>query len=157
VVAVLEFVSRKKFDEAVAKLTPRLLKNYGWRLVEAAYPNLDIVFETGASPPLRLRLTCDGWDETPPAITLLTAEGVPLSTSNAADMTYGPMFARSNSVFNTSAHDMTGRPFICMRGSREFHTHPSHRHEAWENYRRLSGNDLIGLVVQLWRVWKGKR
>lgn len=153
---MLEFVSKRMFDEAVSKLTPRLLKGYGWRLIEAAYPMLDVVFEEGATPALRVQLTCDGWNDQPPSIALLTPAGTPLQ-AGGNDPVYGPMFARSNSVFNAGAHETTQKPFVCMRGSREFHTHSGHRAEAWENYRDQSGNDLVGLVVQLSRVWKGKR
>jgi hypothetical protein len=31
-----------------------------------------------------------------------------------------------------------------MRGSREFHTHPGHLNEAWENYRKQAGMTLLG-------------
>lgn len=153
---MLEFVARQKFDEAVAKLTPRVLKAYGWRLQGASFPVLDLVFEKGATPPLRVRFTCDGWNEEPPSIALLMPDGRPIP-ANYNDPVYGPLFARSNSVLNASPHELTGQPFVCMRGSREFHTHSSHRSESWDNYRNQSGNDLIGLVVQLHRVWKGKR
>lgn len=159
---MLEAVSKSMFDEAVSKLTSRLLKGYGWKLLEAAYPILDVVFEEGAIPPLRVRLMCDGWNDLPPSIALLTPAGVPIRTPYTGldpeqqDPAYLQMFSRSNSVLNMSAHDSTGLPFVCMRGSREFHTHSSHRAEAWDNYRNQSGNDLIGLVVQLWRVWRGR-
>jgi hypothetical protein len=153
---VLEFVSKQKFDQAVAVLTPRLLKAYGWTLVAADYPLLDIVFEEGATPPLRVRLSCEGWDEEPPSIALLTPGGQPIPAKNN-DPVYGPLFARSSSVFNAGPHDNTSQAFVCMRGSREYHTHAGHRTDSWDNYRNKSGNDLIGLVAQLHRVWKGKR
>ncbi len=64
------------------------------------------------------------------------------------------MFDRGGSVFNPSAHTQTGQPFVCMRGSREFHTHEGHRGETWDGYRGLSGNDLLGLLDQLSQVWR---
>lgn len=154
---MLEIVSKAKFDEAVSTLSPRLLSNYGWRLLEAAYPILDVVFEVSAVPSLRVRLTCDGWNDQPPSIALLTANGSPIGSPwQGGDQAYIEMFTRSGSIMNAGPHPRTGLPFVCMRGSREFHTHEGHRSEAWDNYRNQSGNDLIGLVVQLWRVWKGK-
>lgn len=153
---MLEFVSKQKFDQAVAVLTPRLLKAYGWTLLAADYPLLDILFEKGAMPPLRLRLSCEGWDEEPPSIALLRPDGQPIPASYN-DPVYGPMFAWSGSVFNAGPHDVNGGAFVCMRGSREYHTHGGHRTDSWDNYRNQSGNDLIGLVAQLYRVWKRQR
>lgn len=155
---MLDFVAKTLFDQSVSKLTPRLLKGYGWRLIEASYPTLEVVFERGATPPLRLRLTCDGWNDLPPSIALLSQEGDPIRMGQPnPNPTYSEMFSRSNSVLNAGPHEITQMPFVCMRGSREYHTHSSHRSDAWENYRRQSGNDLIGLVVQVCRAWKGAR
>ncbi|MES2304296.1 MAG: putative metal-binding protein [Gemmatimonadota bacterium] len=57
-------------------------------------------------------------------------------------------------VFNGGAHPATGRPFVCMRGSREYHAHPSHIAELWEGIRRSSAYDLGGILTQLWHAWQ---
>jgi len=41
-----------------------------------------------------------------------------------------------------------------MAGVREYHTHPSHTGDVWENYKDRSGYDLGGLLTQVWRVWQ---
>ena len=154
---MLEVVSRSMFDDAVSKVDGRLLNGYGWRLLEAAYPILDVIFERGAVPPLRVRLTCDGWNDLPPSIALLSPDGRPIQPPwPSGDPAQQELFSRSRGVLNPGPHEITGLPFVCMRGSREFHTHSSHRAESWDNYRDQSGNDLVGLLVQLWRVWKGR-
>lgn len=33
------------------------------------------------------------------------------------------------------AHPETGFPFICLRGFREYHTHPQHTDDPWDRYR----------------------
>jgi hypothetical protein len=123
----------------------RAAKLRGWTIVEVKYPVLDVVFNHATAKPLRLRLNCTDWGELPPAIDLLEADGAYLAT----------VPNNTNSVFNQGPHERTHRPFICMRGSREYHTHSGHVSDRWDNYRGQSGMDLGGIVFQLWRVWKG--
>lgn len=35
-----------------------------------------------------------------------------------------------------SIHPTLGRPFICIQGVIEYHTHPSHVDDSWDRYRR---------------------
>lgn len=142
---MLEALSRAAFARDVDRLDARTVAHRGWTIVTADYPVLDVIFGHPSAAPLRVRFDCTGWDDQPPSITLLDAAGGYL------------MHAPPNvgSIFNGSPHPDTGRPFVCMRGAREFHTHPSHLSEHWENYRGQSGNDLLGLLAQLWRAWKG--
>jgi hypothetical protein len=145
VVAVLEALSRAAFDRDVAAIDPRVAGTRGWTIVKASFPIFDVIFNH-ASAPIRVRLECSDWDELPPSIDLLNIDGT--------YMTGGQVPANTGSVFNQGAHDRTRRPFICMRGSREYHTHSSHITDRWDNYRGKPGNDIGGLVYQLWRVWK---
>lgn len=145
VAAVLEALSRAAFERELAAIDARVAKMRDWTIVEGSFPILDVIFGH-ASVPIRLRLECSNWDEQPPSIELLNVDG-----------TYktGPQLpADTSSVFNQGAHERTGRPFICMRGSREYHTHSSHVTDRWDNYRGKPGNDIGGLLYQLWRVWK---
>ena len=41
-----------------------------------------------------------------------------------------------------------------MRGSREFHTHPSHLNEQWAQYRGQDGMGLIGILMQVATAWR---
>jgi hypothetical protein len=144
VAAVLEALSRAAFDRDVRRIDARSTRMYDWTIVEASYPIFDIVFNHTRATPLRLRLTCTDWDELPPSIELLDEQGKHLGTAPP----------NVGSVFNGSAHPITGRPFVCMRGAREYHTHFSHTSDLWDNYRGQSGMDLAGIALQLWRAWK---
>ena len=104
----------------------------------------DVVFSHPTAMPLRLRLDCRQWDEVPPSVELLRADGAPVTA--APPNVVG--------VFHPCPHPITGRFFVCMRGVREYHTHFSHVNEAWENHRGKSGNDLPGIVTQIYRAWK---
>jgi hypothetical protein len=47
-------------------------------------------------------------------------------------------------------HPITHRPFLCLRGIREYHEHPQHSGDDWLLYRdKLS---IFSLVLSLWRV-----
>jgi hypothetical protein len=152
---MLEALARGAFDREVGRLDKRLLQWRGWTVITDKFPVLDVVFGHATRPPLRLRFTCDGWDDQPPSIELLDEAGAHLPTPCPAGHPHHYVFANSGSVFNTGPHSATtARPFVCMRGSREYHTHDGHRTDSWDNYRGKSGNDLLGLVDQLWKVWK---
>ncbi|MGO4569975.1 hypothetical protein AB4Z52_34330 [Rhizobium sp. 2YAF20] len=141
---MLEAISKAEFDRDVGQLDERTASKYRWRTLSKTYPIFDVVFEHDAARPLRLRLNCEDWDDLPPSIEILNEDGTAPT---------GPPPNVGN-VFNASAHPNTGKMFVCMRGSREFHTHTSHVHEHWSNYRGQSGMDLLGIVLQLWRAWK---
>jgi hypothetical protein len=141
---MLEQLSRAAFEADMGRLDPVAAKRFGWTVVAAEYPVFDVIFNHATAVPLRLRLDCRQWDELPPSIELLDASGTPVG---AAPPNVG-------GVFHPGRHPSTGRYFVCMRGAREYHTHPSHLTDHWSNYRGTSGNDLIGIVSQLWRAWK---
>lgn len=134
--------SRALFDAAMVTLEPRLLEARGWQIVTSTYPTLDIVFRDAARKPLRLRLNCTDWNELPPEIELLKEDG-----------SYPPEICGGGGQFNLNPHPITQRYFVCMIGSREYHTHSSHVGDLWENYRSRSAYDLHGIAFQLWRAW----
>jgi hypothetical protein len=141
---VLEALSRAKFDRDVGRIDLRSARAFGWTILASTFPVLDVLFSHQTAAPLRLRLTCDDWDELPPAVELLDASGAHL-------MAPPPCLTGQ---FHPGPHWNTGRPFVCMRGAREYHTHESHLTDLWDNYRGQPGMDLGGIVHQLWRVWK---
>jgi hypothetical protein len=141
-VAVLEALSKAAFEREVGRIDPRSAQRRGWTIVEATYPVLDVLFEHAKAAPMRLRLICNDWDEIPPSIQLLNRDGSPLVP-----------LPPNPGQFNGGPHPTTGRPFVCMRGSREYHTHGGHLSDVWDNYRGKPGMDLGGLLFQLWQVW----
>jgi hypothetical protein len=131
------------FDEEVKYLQGELLQIRGWRVFERAFPVLDVGFERVGRQGLRARLRCDNWNDLPPAVTLHDISGALLTT-----LPTGP-----TGVFNSSRHDVTQIPFICMAGSREYHTHPSHIADSWDNYKNRPGYQLCGILEQIWSAW----
>lgn len=133
-----EVLVRRLVADELAVLTERFLEMEGWMLNAVEFPHLDVTID--ASKPLRIRLNYEDWPDRPPSAELQEVNGEVLS---CAPFT----------IFNMSAHPATGRPFICMRGFYEYHTHPSHVTEPWDQYR-VDGNNLVGLLMQVARSWR---
>ncbi len=134
-------ISKRLFDKDVAALTEEAAKSLRFAVNSKEFPTLDVTVEH--SKPIRLRFQCEDWDDQPPSIELLNPDGT------AYDGTMP-----SNNVFNGAAHPKTGRRFVCMRGSREYHTHPSHVNESWGAYRGQDGMNVCGILMQLARSWR---
>ena len=138
-----EILARVNFDRDIAALTDTSAAHQGLIVHERSFPVLDATINHRR--PLRLRIQANDWDEQPPSIALLRPDGSPWPVTDPLP---------PGSVFNGSAHPSTGRPFICMRGVREFHTHPSHLNERWDNYRGQDGMGLLGILMQVSHAWR---
>ena len=134
--------SEALFDEQTKHVSGPMLESRGWRIIRRAYPIFDVVFERQGRTPMRVQMHCDDWNELPPAIDLLDTDG-----------NYLRKLPSGSGVFNSSAHPVTQRPFICMAGAREYHAHSSHTSDHWENYKTRSGYDLGGILHQIWSAW----
>jgi hypothetical protein len=140
VVAVHEALARANFERDVAVLTDGSAARQRLIVHERTFPVLDATVAHTKS--LRLRMQADDWDDFPPSIALLKPDGSPWTDT------------LPGGVFSSGAHPSTGRPFICMRGAREYHTHPSHVNERWENFRGQDGMGLVGILMQLSSAWR---
>jgi len=140
---MLEAASKALFDEQISCLQPSLLQLRRWHILASDFPVFDLVFGHETRPPLRLRLACDNWNELPPSIELLDREG-----SSLLSPPRDPA-----GIFNPGPHPATKKPFICMRGSREYHNHSSHVQDHWDKLKMLSGYDLGGILTQVWKAW----
>jgi len=47
-------------------------------------------------------------------------------------------------------HPVTHKPFLCLRGVREYHEHPQHSGDSWLLYR--AEMSLFAIIMSLWRV-----
>lgn len=136
-------LSEARFNNDIAGVTDELCEQRAWKLFERHYPILDVGFSSPGGVRLRVRFVCDNWNEQPPSAVLHEWDGSLLVT----------MPPSSTGIFNASAHPVTGRPFICMRGLREWHTHSSHVHDLWEPLRSQAEYRLGAIVHQVWSAW----
>ena len=136
-------VSRQLFQQDVAGWPADLAEVRGWHLHSTTFPTLECTFTAPGRTPIRLRLDYSDWNDQPPSILLLDSSGQQLTT----------LPANPTGVFNSGPHPKLGRPFICMVGSREYHTHDSHLTDHWEQHRNKVVATPGGLLTQLWHAW----
>jgi hypothetical protein len=136
-------ISENIFSEQTQYLADqRLVELRGWIIHQISYPVIDITFNKEGRAGFRVRLLCQDWDGKPPSVELLSVDG-----------NYLIRLPQGSGVLNSGHHLITRRPFICSPGSLEYHTHPSHIADRWENYKNRSGFDLGGIISQIWSAW----
>ena len=145
---MLKEVSIALFEEQTRGFTSRLAQSRNWIFHQVKFPVIDCEFIGNGVIGLRIKMDCNDWDERPPSIELLTPEGNPLPKDQ---------IPAGTGVYNPSPHKNTQRPFVCMRGSFEYHTHTSHINDPWPQFRGLSGYTLGEILSQLWNAWKKDR
>lgn len=138
-----EAASKALFERDVLGLGARLLTSRSWRLYGVEFPVLDVGFRAPNRVEFRLRLIAKNWNDDPPCVELLNSAG--------EFLTHLPQ--HPGGVFNNGKHHLTGRPFVCMAGTLEYHTHPSHVGDFWDNYKKRDGYTLGGILTQLWNAW----
>jgi|ERR1700681_1633008 len=71
------------------------------------------------------QLDCSEFDANPPSVAMIDFE-------SWAELT----LERWTPGVPHSIHPVTGRPFVCLQGIAEYHTHPSHVADSWDRYRK---------------------
>ena len=137
-----ELASKALFDADVASL-PRLAALRGWTIHEIAFPVIDASFNEAGRRTLRVRLVASDWNENPPSVELRAADGTFLKHGEAP----------AQSIFHQGPHPAIGRPFVCMVGTLEYHTHPNHTTDHWEYYKQGEHATLTSLLTQIWSAW----
>jgi hypothetical protein len=134
-------VCKHKFDrevEHISTLAAGFTVLADWKVIEAVYPVLAIVF----THPRTFRCVgfhfqCDGWDGIPPSLTLFDPE-------TQEELLWGKW--PQNGWPAGQTHPDTGKPFLCLPGLREYHAHPSHQNDPWDNLKGKASYSLLYLV-----------
>lgn len=135
-------LSKAIFEKQTSGLSGTLLEIRSWQINECLYPILDVTFNSTSRKPLRIRMDCENYNEEPASIQLLNPDGTFLVNA-----------PNGHGVINNSCHPKTNHPFICSPGSREYHQHPSHTNDNWDNYKDHSSYDLGGMLTQIYNSW----
>lgn len=137
--------SKALFDAEAQKLSGNrpLLDANGWTLHEAAYPHLRISMRhRPTTKDVTFQFECSDWDEQPPALSVVDAEtGAVLG---------GAAWPRGGGGhWHQSGSPLGGGGFCCMAGIREYHLHPSHLNDKWDNYRGRPGFTLVEIILKV--------
>jgi hypothetical protein len=80
-----------------------------------------------------VRLTYENYDLWPPSLSFIDVfSGLSCSAPLTEALIEGP----DGQPRNVLMRDEAGRPFLCLRGTREYHAHPDHSGDLWALYRR---------------------
>jgi hypothetical protein len=144
-------ISRRKLQRELDawRSSEKEHRRKGWLLVH----HDDLVVEVAFAKPLQLgnmmlplliptvRFDYTNYDLWPPSLTFVdffTGEPSPAPLPNA-------WLPTPNGAQNILLNHPNGKPFLCIRGTREFHEHPQHTGEPWALYRAQGAGALAVL------------
>jgi hypothetical protein len=133
-------VARRKFDREARSLeeSRAALRERGIFIEEMEFPHIHALFSLpfalGRMVVFGARLGFEEYNLLPPSVLFvdplsrrpLLRNELAVPGSIAGDLVSSAIVA---------AHPDTGFPFVCLRGFREYHTHPQHTDDPWEQYR----------------------
>lgn len=133
-------VTKRKFDREVTLLMENreALRERGIFIEEVAFPSVyalfSVAFPVGRLVIFGVRVGFEDFNVLPPSAhfyepvtrrPLLRPE-IPLPLQPLGDQVPNVI---------VGAHPATGLPFVCLRGFKEYHTHPQHTDDPWDQYR----------------------
>ncbi len=141
-------VSRAKFQRQIRdwRSNEDLYRSRGWLLAAHGDRWAELLFLSNSPP--RLVAACIGvdyvnFDIEPPSLTFLDAvtrePTPPFSTPMQLDPTGQPAPLLIN-------HPTLMRPFLCLPGVWEYHTHPQHDGDIWLGPRRARGEGHLAVI-----------
>ena len=123
----------------------------GVKIPPGAKPQYMLTFELQAltGRAFGARISLDDFDQRAPSVVFcdpFTWEELPY-----AKLHRGNHIGDNKKGFNVllDGHPLTKKPFLCMRGIREYHEHPQHTGDDWMQYRKH-----VGLFSTLDTIWK---
>jgi hypothetical protein len=147
-------VSRRKFDEELEQFrgAERVQRGRGIILLHAAFPDMEFLFSVPQLNPLcalfSVKINFDNYDLEPLSVRFthpLTGEYQPLALVPLYRKIEHP--DRPPELQPLVQKDLTGLPFLCMPGIREYHAHPAHTGDAWLRHRGIAGEGTLGFVL----------
>ena len=106
--------------------------------------------------PVGVELLLDDYDQCPPSVRYANpCSWEPLTHADLMFASTGqPGGSRRQPAGNVllADHPYTGWPFLCVPGTREYHSHPQHQDDSWTHYRQaLQLVDLVAMANQTWQ------
>ena len=142
-------VSLRKFDAELRSLSTDAAAYAAakcWRIIPTDYPTLAVALRhSRSSREIEFRFTCDNWDEVPPSLALHAPD-------DGRELPWGEW--PKGSWHALSKHPATAKPFLCVPGIREYHTHPSHLGNKWDGYRRRGTYRLCNIVDRVHQTFE---
>jgi hypothetical protein len=155
-------ISRAKLARELAQWETNLAaRDRGWILLshEEAGPTVEVAFltriaiSTGGGPlpvvACAIRLLYDNYDLWPPSLTFIDAVSRQPMRPHVRAFLGTPEGPRDVLI---DAHPLTGQPFLCLPGIREYHNHPQHTGDDWLLHRSTGSGSLVNVCERVWRL-----
>jgi hypothetical protein len=127
-----------------------LLHERGILILKAAIPELRVAIRHAGAGMLHVfQFLFEGWNEYPPRFSVLdpaTGEALPGTRwpSNGSGQSYW-----HHDGWTAPSGLVLPKPFLCMRGIREYHEHKSHVTDLWSSYRDQPEFSLANIVLKV--------
>ncbi|RJP18310.1 MAG: hypothetical protein C4529_12825 [Deltaproteobacteria bacterium] len=133
----------------------------GWLLLtyDDVIPSVEVAFlakittSTGSGPlPVvvcAIRLTYENYDLWPPSLTFIDM------FSRQATVPHVRAFLSTHEGPRNvlvDGHPTTSRPFLCLPGIREYHSHPQHTGDDWLLHRSAHEGSISTICERIWRL-----
>lgn len=126
--------SKKLFGVEVRAMRKLARFKTSWPIISATYPDLVVELPHPSGAKRRFRFRCDNWDEQPPSVKSVDAEGNVLDGQPT-----GGLFMQLNGGYG-----------LCAPGTREYHRH--HGENPWANHQESTSlADIIARVAAFYR------
>lgn len=103
-----------------------------------------------AARPFGVRVSLDDYDQRAPSVIFCDPwTWDPLSYDKLFRANHVDDSGKASAVL-LGDHPVFKRPFLCLRGVREYHEHPQHTGDDWLLYRRHSG--LFSTIAAVWKA-----
>lgn len=158
-ILVAPAVSQRKFERELERWDANAdaYRRRGWLMVARGDLSVDIAFTAKVSllgqvadiVAATVRIDFANYDLWAPSVTFIDlAEGTPW----APPMRAIAQTADGPRDLLIDRHPLTGLPFLCVPGSRDYHSHPQHSGDDWLLHRTTGAGRLLPLCDLLWRT-----
>lgn len=154
-------VTKAKLDHELEnwKRNDTSYRRRGWMLLRRDGLLVDVAFLaalrfSSAPTPLPVISVCASFDFTnydlwPPSVTFVDFYSGEATLPHVRALTVTPEGPRDLLV---NGHPDTGLPFLCIPGTREYHSHPQHTGDPWLLHRPRGEGSLATLCDRIWRT-----
>lgn len=96
-----------------------------------------------------VRLTYENYDLWPPSLTFIDALTREPAKPHVVAVVPTPEGPRNVLI---DGHPLTQKPFLCLPGIREYHSHPQHTGDDWLLHRAAGEGSLSVICDRIWRL-----
>ncbi|MBS2937075.1 hypothetical protein KDN32_04880 [Nocardioides sp. J2M5] len=154
-------VNRAKFDEQIARWRANadVYARRGWLLlsvgdlcVEVGFLR-DVAMGPRTIPVMTACVRIDYWNFDLWAPSLTFIDPITREPLGGPPPVRAPNRMDSGEVRDAliDQHPETLRPFLCLPGIREYHSHPQHSGDDWLLHRHLDAGDLVVICERIWQ------